>query len=94
MDSKFLGLISFSVIVEALITYSDNLILAGGGFHIKMLISIALGILVAVAYKLDLLDLIGMKSDIPYIGSVLTGILLSRASNYVYDLFTLLKGIK
>lgn len=91
MNNKFLGLISFSVIVEAIITYCDNLFLSTGEFHIKMLISLALGMLVAIAYKLDLLELMGMKSNIPYVGNILTGLLLSRGSNYVYDILSALK---
>ena len=56
-----------------------------------MLVSIALGMLVAIAYKLDLLELMGMKSNIPYVGNILTGLLLSRGSNYVYDILSALK---
>lgn len=51
-----------------------------------MFFSLILGILVAVAYKVDLPSYFNLKSDIPYIGSVLTGILLSRGSNYIFDL--------
>ena len=48
--------------------------------------SIALGVVIAVAYKLDLPAHFNLESQIPYVGCVLTGILLSRGSNYIFDL--------
>lgn len=45
-----------------------------------------LGILVAVAGGLDLFDVSGINLKIPYLGSVLTGLLISRGSNFVHDI--------
>ena len=58
-----------------------------------MVLSIIFGILIAVAYKIDLLKLVNIESNIPYIGSVLTGILFSRGSNYVHDILKTLNII-
>ena len=52
-----------------------------------------LGITVAIAYKLDLPAQFKLKSRIPYFGCVLTGILLSRGSNYFFDLITKISEI-
>ena len=51
-----------------------------------MLFSIILGVTIAVAYKLDLPAYFNLTSEIPYVGCILTGILLSRGSNYIFDL--------
>ena len=51
-----------------------------------MILSMALGVFIAVAYKLDLPAFFNLKSEIPHIGCILTGILLSRGSNYIFDL--------
>lgn len=58
-----------------------------------MLSSIVLGVLVAVAYKLDLPEYFNLKSNLPYIGNILTGVLLSRGSNYVFDLINKLTNL-
>jgi hypothetical protein len=36
----------------------------------------------------------GMQTNIPYVGSILTGILISRGSNYVFDLVKKLTAAK
>ena len=92
MENKTFSVVTFAVLIEAIITYMNQFFIEDG-FCWKMLLSIILGMTVAVAYKLDLpaykLDLpayFNLKSDIPYIGCILTGILISRGSNYVFDL--------
>jgi len=86
------GILCAAVIVEALITYIKTFIV-DGKFQWQLLVAIALGVLVAIAYKLDLLALVGMVSNIPYIGYVLTGVLISRGSNYVFDLVKLISEL-
>ena len=85
MENKTVGIASFAILIEAIITYF-NQFLVQENFCWQMLFSIALGIIIAVAYKLDLPAYFNLKSDIPYVGCVLTGILLSRGSNYIFDL--------
>lgn len=87
MENKTVGIASFAILIEAIITYF-NQFLVQENFCWQMLFSIALGIIIAVAYKLDLPAYFNLKSDIPYVGCVLTGILLSRGSNYVFDLIS------
>ncbi|MDQ5983466.1 MAG: hypothetical protein RUMPE_00485 [Eubacteriales bacterium SKADARSKE-1] len=85
MEKKTFGFICFAIIIEAVITYANQFFVSGS-FSWEMLASIILGILVAVAYKLDLPEYFNLKSNLPYVGNILTGILLSRGSNYVFDL--------
>lgn len=42
---------------------------------------------------LSLFEIADMSSIIPYIGVVLTGILVSRGSNYIYEIIKLLTNL-
>ncbi|MDQ5983462.1 MAG: hypothetical protein RUMPE_01195 [Eubacteriales bacterium SKADARSKE-1] len=92
MEKKTFGFICFAVIIEAVITYW-NRFFVDDSFSWKMLASIILGILVAVAYKLDLPEYFNLKSNFPYVGNILTGILLSRGANYTFDLINKLTNL-
>lgn len=87
--SQFFGVMVAAIIVEGIISYV-KLFFVGGKFQWQVLVSIGLGVLVSVAYQIDLFDIVGMESTIPYVGIVLTGILISRGSNYVYELIKLI----
>ena len=82
---EYFGLILLSIIVEGVITYFKEFFI-NGEIKWEMAASVLLGIFVAVAYGVDLLADMGMQTNIPYVGSILTGILISRGSNYVFDL--------
>ena len=43
------------------------------------------GILLAVAYRADVLALFGLEAWFPWIGWVVTGIILGRGANYLHD---------
>ncbi len=87
MENKTFGIATFAILIEGIITYINQFLIQEN-FCWEMATSLVLGIIVAVAYKLDLPSYFNLKSDIPYIGCILTGILLSRGSNYVFDLIT------
>lgn len=87
MENKTFGIMTFAILIEGIITYTNQFLIQEN-FCWQMALSLVLGIIVAVAYKLDLPSYFNLKSDIPYVGCILTGILLSRGSNYVFDLIT------
>ena len=82
-----------AVLVEGIITYINEFFVSGI-VPWQMILSLTLGIVIAVAYKFDLPKYLNFESHIPYVGSILTGILLSRGSNYLHDIFTTLNLIK
>ena len=92
MENKTFGIVTFAILIEGIITYT-NQFLVQESFCWQMALSLVLGIIVAVAYKLDLPSYFNLKSDIPYVGCVLTGILLSRGSNYLFDILNKLISI-
>lgn len=50
--------------------------------------TLCLGVLVCVLAGLDLFGVVGVKLGVPYVGSVLSGLLVGRGSNVVHDLIT------
>lgn len=89
MEFNIFGLVFLSVIVEGIISYV-NLFFVDGKIKWQVIVALVLGMAVAVAYNVDLFALAGLSTRVPYIGSLLTGVLLSRGSNYIFDLMKLL----
>lgn len=73
-----------AILVEGIVTYFNEFFVSGVAPW-QMILSLTLGIVVAISYKFDLPKYLNMESHIPYVGCILTGILISRGSNYIYD---------
>lgn len=84
--NELLGFVAAAVIVEGIVSYAST-IYSDGKVHWKMVGAIVVGVLVAFNMRLDFFTLLGLKEVNPVIGTALTGILISRGSNYVYDLY-------
>ncbi|MBW7572764.1 hypothetical protein [Caproiciproducens faecalis] len=82
---EYFGLFFLAVIVEGVITYINQFFVKGV-LKWEMVFSILLGVFVSIAYGIDMLAMVGLKTSVPLVGSILTGILVSRGSNYVFDL--------
>ncbi|MBS4959161.1 MULTISPECIES: hypothetical protein [Clostridium] len=57
-----------------------------GKVSIDRIGALVVALLLAIGTRLDLLSLLDIKTSIPYLGVVLTGILISRGSNFIHDL--------
>lgn len=62
--------------------YKDNKI------DIHAIITAILGIILSLAAGLDAFTLVGINFAVPFIGQILTGLVISKGSNYVYDFIT------
>lgn len=85
MDVKSLtALVFFAILVEGMVEY----VKLGIQKHmcIEIITSMVLGLAVAFGFHLDFFAAVGITTDVPYISTVLTGIIVSRGSNYVFDL--------
>ena len=78
------SLIFFAFIIEALITYT-NTILVKHNLCWEIITSLIISILISIAYKIDLISYFDFKTKIPFLGNIITGILLSRGSNFIFD---------
>nr|WP_319488595.1 hypothetical protein [uncultured Caproiciproducens sp.] len=90
--TQFVTLILMAIIVEGLVTYAKTFFV-GGKFQWQQLVGIALGVIAALAYNVDIFALLGITSGVPYVGAILTGILISRGSNYIFDLVKTLQNV-
>ena len=48
--------------------------------------------LIVFGTRLDMLSLLGIETVIPFLGIILTGILISRGSNFIHDLLVRLSN--
>ena len=83
---------AFSILIESLITYYKE-IFTEGNVPWEIVVSLILGEIVAIAYNLDLPAYFNLNSKIPYVGCILTGILISRGSYYVFDIIKRLTNV-
>lgn len=66
MENKTVEITSFAILIEAIITYFNQFFVQEN-FCWQMLFCIALGIVIAVAYRLDLPAQFKLNSQIPYL---------------------------
>ena len=89
--AQFFGLALMAIVIEGVITYIKE-IFVNKNVMWQQVLGIVLGIVVAIGYNADLFALFSLTSTIPLLGCVLTGVLLSRGSNYIFDLVKQLQG--
>lgn len=87
-----------AVLVEAFIEYAKSFIKMISDKEIKTAITQVIAIVVAVALCMaagaDLFVALGIAFAFPWIGVVLTGILISRGANYMSDFIKRLQNVK
>ena len=83
-------IVTMAIVVEALVEYGKSI---GKAFvegvvktAVTQLVAIALGVVLCFACAGDLFAAVGVAFAWPWLGTVLTGVLISRGANYVSDL--------
>ena len=89
MDNFFHILMAVTV-VEGIVAYFKA-IAVDKDCKWQEFLAIGLGMVVAFVFKIDIFELFGMDAAVPFIGMVLTGILIARGSNYMFDLIEKVK---
>ena len=87
------GLLLLATLIEGTITYLTGENSPYTRPYLRY-VSLALGIAAAVLYKADILLAVGLKGVTPWVGYVLTGVIIGRGSNYLNDFVTLIKAKK
>ena len=82
---EMFGIILMAIVIEGVVTYVKEWFV-DKKVAWQQVLSVVLGILVAIGYGADLFTLFGLASSIPYLGTTLTGVLIARGSNYIFDL--------
>ncbi len=87
-----------AVLVEAFIEYAKSFIKMVSDGEIKTAITQVIAVVAAVALCMaagaDLFAALGIAFAFPWIGIVLTGILISRGANYMSDFIKRLQNVK
>lgn len=90
-----IGLIlAVAVLVEGLTQYVKEVVASNKEVKIAYVISLVAGIGLTLVFQAQFFTALGLKVVHPVIDMILTGIILSRGSNYVHDLITRLGGNK
>lgn len=84
-------LIIIAILVEA-IWENLKMIWDKNKLNINMLGSLLLSMIICVLAQINIFKIVGIELIVPIIGSLLTGIIVSRGANFVNDLFKKLKG--
>jgi len=85
MDIKSItALLFFAILIEGFVEYIKLSIQKK--MCAEIIGAMVCGVGIAFAYHLDLFSAVGITTDVPYISNVLTGLVLARGSNYVFDL--------
>ena len=84
-------IIAVAILIEGLVEYGKNIadMFYGGDKKtaITQIVTIVIGIALAFAFSADMFIPLGLTVN-HYVGMVLTGIVMSRGSNYVSDLIS------
>ncbi|MDD3767005.1 MAG: hypothetical protein PHF89_07440 [Eubacteriales bacterium] len=85
----FTELVFMSVMVEGIVSYISTF-KVGCNCLWKVIASVGIGVLVAINFQIDVFEMVGFSSTIPYMSKILTGIVIGRGSNYVNDFLKLM----
>ena len=81
----FLSFVMIAFIVESL--WETLKMVRNGSFNWNVVGVMIIGVVIAVGAGIDLFTFIDIPLRVPYLGMVLTGLLISRGSNFVHDMF-------
>lgn len=91
MESLLLILV-VAVLVEA-VWENLKMVWQSGKLNVNMIGSLVVSILIAILTKIDIFGALGITINV-YVGSALTGIIISRGANFVHDLLTKVNQLK
>ena len=90
---EYAQLVIVAILIEA-IWENIKMIWQNGKFSIDKIGSLAISILICILAKIDIFPIVNLSIMVPVIGSILTGIIVSRGANFVHDLFNKISGDK
>lgn len=90
MDTSILWSLFFgAVVVETVVNIIRNIKDKNTNwkYWTALGVSMVLGLIVSLNYDIDIFKLAGLEGRVPFVGSILTGLIISRGSNIVNDVF-------
>lgn len=83
-NNKYMAAIFMAIFIEGITSYIKT-VSVDYTFTIGTAISIFVGLLIAICYDIDIPKEFGIISKIPFVGNIISGFILARGSNYIYD---------
>lgn len=90
---EYAQLVIVAILIEA-VWENIKMVWQNGKFSIDKIGSLVISILICILAKIDIFPIVNLSIMVPVIGSILTGIIVSRGSNFVHDLFNKISGNK
>ena len=90
---EYAQLVIVAILIEA-IWENIKMVWQNGKFSIDKIGSLVISILICILAKIDIFPIVNLSIMVPVIGSMLTGIIVSRGANFVHDLFNKISGDK
>ena len=90
---EYAQLVIVAILIEA-VWENIKMVWQNGKFSIDKIGSLVISILICILAKIDIFPIVNLSIMIPVIGSILTGIIVSRGANFVHDLFNKISGVK
>lgn len=84
MNINLSSLIVLTVVGES-VWETCKMIWQNGKFSVDRVGAIAVGLLLSIGTGTDILAMAGISHKIPLVGMILTGLLISRGSNFIHD---------
>lgn len=82
-----------ATLIEGLITYLFGEQLPYSRPALRY-ISLALGIIASIAYKVDIPAMVGLSSGYAFVSYIVSGLILGRGANYLNDIMGLIQAKK
>ena len=90
---EYAQLVIVAILIEA-IWENIKMIWQNGKFSIDKIGALVISVLICILAKIDIFPIVNLSVSIPVIGSIFTGIIVSRGANFVHDLFNKISGDK
>lgn len=90
---EYAQLVIVAILIEA-IWENIKMVWQNGKFSIDKIGALVISILICILAKIDIFPIVNLSISVPVIGSILTGIIVSRGANFVHDLFNKISGDK
>ena len=95
MEAKeiIFAVLFFAILIEGTVEYVKLAIQKS--VYWEIIVAFAVSLVATIGYDLDFVKaLIGIEPSIPYLGNVVSALVVSRGSNYVFDLVGKFTGAK
>ena len=90
---EYAQLVIVAILIEA-IWENIKMVWQNGKFSIDKIGALVISVLICILAKIDIFPIVNLSIMVPVIGSIFTGIIVSRGANFVHDLFNKISGDK